>query len=223
MKRLLCATALLLLAGTPYSNAQIVTQSRSGFDTNEGAGDNLGSLFMGPGVNLSDRGGTACSWCFNDSFSNTPGSVLDPSMQIFYDSGPVGSLTFEGHTYCQQVDECSISVPQIGAAQVAFPTNGQNFSVTLPAAMEGVAVSFFVGGQNQVVNLQIPPGELTLSFFLVAGPPGGPPPFYEFSRGTFTTPEPDSLGLMVAGLAGFLGLCLKRRSPAISDSRLTAA
>src|SRR5690242_4127238 len=223
MKRAFWITALLLLAGAPCAHAQIVTQSRSVFSLNFGAGDNLISQFTGPGVHLSDVGGTACSWCGLDSFSNTPGTALNPSAQIFYDNGPIGTLTFDGHAYCQQQD-CEISVPELSAfGTITFPTNGKNFTVTVPAAMENVAVSIFVGNQLQAVNLQIPNGELTLSFDFEPGVPGGPPSYYALDQGSFTTPmfpasEPGSRSLMLVGLAGLLGLVLKRRLPTLSAS-----
>jgi hypothetical protein len=223
MKRISWTTLLLVLAGAPCTHAQIVTQSRSVFSINFGAGDNLISQFTGPGVNLSDVGGTACSWCGNESFSNTPGTELNPSTQIFYDNGPIGTLTLEGHTtYCQQ--QCEISVPEISAFQnITFPTNGKSFTVTVPAGMGDVTVSI-LGDQFQAVNLQIPNGELSLSFGFDPELPGGPPSHYALEQGTFTTPmfpasEPGPRGLMVVALAGLLGLVLRRKLPTLSSSR----
>lgn len=105
----------------------------------------------------------------------------------------------------------------------ASPTNGKGFTVTLPGAMGGIQVTAFdpLTGEAHVFDLGIGPGKMVLNFdFIMQGFPGGPPSFYRLTRGTFTTgvatPEPGPLGLMAAGLAGILGIALrKRKQPAL--------
>ena len=227
MKHFFWLIGLVLLAGAPCTYAQSVTTTRTVFETNF-SGDNLVSQFWGPGVNLTATGGTNCfDWCSGDSFSNTPGTSLTPGSEIFYGS-VYGTLTFEGHNICTEQFHCFISDASagIGASQsLTFPTNGQDFTVRLPAGMGPVDVNFYQPGTGalETVNLGEFGGEMVLSFQFVPEFPGGPPPYYLFERATFTSgfaaPEPGPLGLMAAGLAGLLGLVLKRRLLALPESR----
>ena len=226
MKRFLWTTALLLLAAAPYGYAQVRTTTV--LETG-GVGDNVASQFIGPGVNLTATGGTVfCSdWCDGDSFSNTPGSSLTPGAGILYD-GVFGTLTIEGQTFCEE-GTCFISQESgagIGASQsLTFPTNGKDFTVTLPAVMGPVEVSTLTPPDGALTTFDFGEfsGEMVMSFDFVPQFPGGPPPHYVFDRATFTSgfavAEPGPLGLMAAGLAGLLGLVLKRRLPALSESR----
>jgi len=226
MKHFFWLIGLVLLAGAPCTYAQSVTTTRTIFVTNV-SGDNLFSQFIGPGVNLTATGGTNCfDWCTPDSFYNAPGTSLTPGSEIFY--GLVwGTLTFEGQNVCEQ-DTCFIADASagIGASQsLTFPTNGQDFTVRLPAVMGPVDVNFPQPGTGalQTVDLGEFGGEMVLSFRFVPQYPGGPPPYYVFDRATFTSGfavgEPGPLGLMAAGLAGLLGLVLKDRLLALSESR----
>ena len=224
MKHFFWLIGLVLLAGAPCTYAQFVTTTRTVFEANF-SGDNLFSQFIGPGVNLTATGGTNCfDWCSGESFSNTPGTSLTPFSEIFYGSVD-GTLTFEGQNVCEQCFIADASAG-IGASQsLTFPTNGQDFTVMLPAVMGPVDVNFLEPGTGalKTVNLGEFGGPMVLSFQFVPEFPGGPPPYYQFDRATFTSgfavAEPGPLGLMAAGLAGLLGLVLKRRLLALSESR----
>src|SRR5215831_9611410 len=205
MKRFLWAITLLPLAGAPCTYAQSVTQSSTTFAFNIG-GDNLGSEFKGPGVNLFASGDMNCpgaspgGWCsFGGNESNLPGASLNPNAQLSY-SFVTGSLTFEGQTFT----DLSINSPTgLGAQGFTFPTNGKGFTVTLPGAMGGIQVTAFnpVMGDFQVFDLGVGPGKMVLNFDFVQGFPGGPPSFYRFTQGTFTTgvatPEPSTASLLL--------------------------
>jgi hypothetical protein len=219
MKRLTWTIALLPLAGAPCTYAQSIPVTQSfGFGTNV-VGDNLGSTLTGPGVNLFAGGGTDCPWCDSGFLYNTPGSSLNPSTQIFYDYVQ-GSLTVGGQTYCQDGVECSFYTQGIFASRsITFPTNGQNFTVTIPVGLDSITVDVTpLTAPDFFVTLNPSGGDLTLTFDFVPALPNGPPAYYAFAQGTFpatvSTPEPGPLGLMAAGLVGILGLGLKRRLPA---------
>lgn len=227
MKRFLWTTALLLLAAAPYSYAQLRTTTV--LETG-GAGDNVVSDFIAPGINLTATGGTVnCfDWCNGDSLSNTPGSSLTPGAGILY-GGVFGTLTFEGQTFCEEPFTCFISQESgagIGASQsLTFPTNGKDFSVTLPAVMGPVEVSSPTPPDGALTTFDFGEfsGHMTLSFLFVPESSPGLPSRYVFDRAIFTSgfavAEPGPLGLMAAGLAGLLVLVLKRRLPAPSESR----
>jgi hypothetical protein len=225
MKRFLWTTALLLLAAAPYSYAQLRTTTvfQNSFP------DNVVSQLIGPGINLTATGGILCDWCFGDNgFSNTPGSSLTPGVGILYD-GVFGTLTIEGQTFCEEAFPCFISQESgagIGASQsLTFPTNGKDFTVTLPAVMGPVEVSSFTPPDGALTTFDFGEfsGEMTLSFGFVPESLTGLPSYYVFDRAIFTSgfavAEPGPLGLMAAGLAGLLGLVLKRRLPALFESR----
>jgi hypothetical protein len=225
MKRLLWAITLLPLAGVPrtYAQSLTVTQSSSNLAFTFSGGDNLSSQFIGPGVDLFASGDMNCpgpspnGWCgFGGDQTNLPGTSLTPTAQLVYNF-VTGSLTFGGHNLCQS--DCQVtSMPGLGAQAFTFPTNGKGFTVTLPGAMEGFQVTGFdpVTGEFQVVNLGIAgPGKMVLNFDFVQVPPGGPPSFYRFTRGTFTTgvatPEPSTASLLLIAFAGLVPLARRRR------------
>lgn len=224
MKRCIWAIAVLLLVGAPCTYAQTffptITQATIGFAENLGSGDNLGATLTGPGVTLLGGGGTNCSWCFLNSFSNTPGTSLNPSTQVFYDFVS-GNVTLGSQTYNCQGLECTFGEGTISAlGNITFPANGQTFTVTVPAAVDPILLTVPTPGQGQgfvQAGLLIPSGELSLTFDFNPSFPNGPPPYYSLDQATFTStvsaPEPGPLGLMVAGLVGILGLALKRTLP----------
>ena len=238
MKRFLWVIALLLLVAAPCTYAQgipsIVAQANISFGPGEG-GDNQFSEFVGPGVNLFATGDAGCAlvvmnWCTGPGvYSNAPGTSLTPSIPNgLLDWVTVsGSVTFGGHTtHCLDVD-CSLFSAGITAlSSFVFPTNGQNFTVTVPAEISGPITGEVQTGE--MFNLQIPPGELVLSFDF-APKFGLAPAYYIFSQGAFTTPmfptpEPGPLGLLAAGLVGLLGVMLKRRKlPALSNTQSAIA
>jgi hypothetical protein len=134
-----------------------------------------------------------------------------------------GNVTVGGQQHTCQSQDCSLGGTGITAlGSFTFRTNGQNFTVTVPAVVDRPIKGTFGYGLDTIyANLQIPPGKLVLSFDF--NPSYGlVPSHYSFTQGAFTTPmfptpEPGPLGLMVAGMVGILGLALKRRLPATSN------
>ena len=228
MKRVLWAIALLLpLAGAPTTYAQsvptIVTQADMTFGPSAG-GDNQRTTFLGPGVNLQGFGDATCLWCVGlATYQNAPGTSLDPSIP---NDGidwvtVIGSLTVEGRTNICDAEDCGLSAQGMAALQnFIFPTNGRDFTVTVPAVFNGPIMGSAGSGPDFTqFALQIPQGEMVLSFAFVRAQ-GLAPAYYSFVDGEFKTPmfptpEPGPLGLMGAGLAGILGFALrKRKQPA---------
>ena len=86
------------------------------------------------------------------------------------------------------------------AGSFIFPTNGQDFTITVPASL-GVITGTIVSDCNvcPTFSLTTLPGTLTLSFYYYGG-------LYFGGSGTFTagpiatTPEPGTLGLVAMGI-----------------------
>ena len=139
---------------------------------------------------------------------------------MFYDFIS-GSVILGGQTYDCQALECAFGEGTISALRnITFPSNGQTFTIRIPATVDPILLTVPTPGQGQgfvQAELQIPSGELALTFDFNPSFPNGPPPYYSLDQGTFTStasaPEPGPLGLMVAGLLGILGLTLKRSLP----------
>lgn len=171
------------------------------------------STFEGPGINLNGLGNAICDWeCGSVLF--TPGSSVDPSFsQIdFGPAGPGGTLTLGGQqVVCQ--GQCALLATVISASSsITFPTNGQNFTVTVPAAVSELSGFVFGPAGVQPFNIQGSSGELVL-FFAFSDVPS---PSYQFEQAVFSTPEPGTLGLMMAGLAGILGTFKRRKRSELS-------
>jgi PEP-CTERM motif-containing protein len=220
MKLYLWAVALLLatLAECAYAdNISFVTQANIRFATNLG-GDNQESTLTGPGVNLSASGDVSCFWCGVGEYYLTPGSSITPSVGaggldwVFVQ----GSLTFDGQRQiCRSDDDCELFATGItGLSSFTFPTNGRNFTVTVPAMLLNGTIGGELGSGDTFHQfaLQIPQGRLVLSFDFVPAF-GRQPAYYQFTQGAFTTtPEPSALGLMSAGLAGIVGAIMRKRN-----------
>ena len=237
MKSFLWAIALLILAGVPYSYAQstptIVVQESTEISGAGGLFFDEGFLtvahFIGPGVNLyASQTNVECTGC-GRVVSIGPGtsgiwSAVWPAAALFAPPTIIGSLTLGGQTINCQGPTCPISLsdePGITSLkEITFPTDVQDFGVTVPAVDGPLAGTVKLpGGETIPFNLQIPSGEVQLQFYFGTLGIDFTHPLYGLSTATFTTPtvptpEPGSLGLMVAGLAGLLGLFFKRRTPA---------
>ena len=185
-------------------------------------GDNLSSQFQGPGVDLFASGDMNCTgappsgWCgFGGDQTNLPGTSLTPTARLVYNF-TTGNLTFDGHNLCQS--DCWVSsFPALDAQAFTFPTNGKNFTVTLPGTIGDIQITGFdsATGEFQVVSLALAgPETMVLNFDFEQQFPGGPPAFYRFTGGTFTTgvatPEPSTASLLLLGMAGLAVLCRRR-------------
>jgi PEP-CTERM motif len=226
MKRLLSIVVLLLVVFAPSTYADSiptltityadVTITPLFIDTN------ARFIFAGPGTTMTNLSGLATvnpPW--SDGFvigglsaGLFPGSSLNPSGFLFIDFVE-GSVNVGGQTLTLCFDCLGrSSITALGSFQ--FPTNGEStFTVTVPAMLEptsGIAQGPFF---DRTFQLKLPRGSLTLNFDLF--PAQDPyPAYYQFSHGEFfgttVVPEPGTLGLMVTGLAGVIGVIRRKRS-----------
>jgi hypothetical protein len=153
-------------------------------------GDNLGGEIFGPGVSLNVGGGTPYSW-FNNIDGFAPGSPGGGSTNIFFDSvvGKIGT---------QNYDELDINEADFNTVGFTFPTNGKNFSITVPASIGVIVLTGCTDSGCQTLNVYSKPGKLTLNFMYFNG-------LYYGTPSSFTTvPEAGTLALVGFGL----GLCL---------------
>jgi hypothetical protein len=171
---------------------------------NQGFGDNMGARIFGSGVNLFVGGGTPFEWFGTDGYA--PGSFGGGSTDVFFDSviGTIGKKYFED----------GINESQFGGASFMFPTNGQNFTITIPASFGVIVLTGCTdGGGCYEYDLKTRPGLLTLSYQYQNG-------LYYADSGTFVTsttavPEPATLSLLTLGLAALPWRRLRRRTKAL--------
>src|SRR5258706_8778400 len=101
---------------------------------NYGSGDNMVGSIVGPGVNLGFGGGT--NWFFSSSgfapgsvwgslggVEKFPGAIMPDNV-----SGTIGSQFYP-------LNNISIGSPNIDMGSFTFPTNGGNFTITVPASI----------------------------------------------------------------------------------------
>jgi hypothetical protein len=158
-----------------------------GIGPNSGTGDNMGGTIFGPGISFIAGGGTPFSW-FNNVTGFAPGSSGGGSTNIFFDfvSGTIGPYTLD-----------DINEATFNAGGFTFPTNGKDFTITVPASIGVIVLTGCTVSSCQTLNVYTKPGQLTLSFQYYNG-------LYFGSAGSFTTtPEPGRLGLVALGL----GIC----------------
>ena len=165
---------------------------------NDGSGDNVGGTISGTGVNLTVGAGTPFDY-MNALVGIAPGSQGFGGTTIFFNwaSGQLGGQTYDSlGIYLDPVT--------LNAGAFTFPTNGQDFSVTLPASID-VITGHYTGicpTPTCVFSLSIEPGTLTLSYTYSADTG-----LYFGSGGLFVSnsvavaPEPATLGLVGMGLA----------------------
>ena len=175
---------------------------------NNGSGGNIGGQISGQGVNFLAGGGTAFSW-FNGSVGVAPGSIGGGSTTIFWEDafGTLGSQTYlDG--------DIALDPSTLNAGSFTFPTNGQDFTVSVPASLDIITGTILAtcNGVCQTVSLTTTAGTLTLSFFYSAADG-----MYYGTSGSFissaiaTVPEPATLGLMAMGVVAVTRRRLQQR------------
>ena len=169
-------------------------------------GDNVIGEMVGTNVNLFVGGGTAGGW-FDGGPTGlySPGSVGGGQTTIYFDSalGTLGGLGYGSNLVIVY------GAALFNAGVFTFPTNGQNFTVSLPATLGLVAVQGCTGSDMcTTYNLTSGPGTLVLSYsYCQWCIPGG---VYYAGSGYFSNvPEPGTLGLEAIGISAF-ALCKRK-------------
>jgi hypothetical protein len=151
-------------------------------------------------VNLTVGGGTRYDF-FNNRTGYAPGSGGGGTTTISFDSaiGQVG-----GHSFGPGDIGFSLGQVAFNAGGFTFPTNGQDFSVTVPASMDVITGTFNIfpcPNPTCTFTLATEPGLLTLSFSYY--PTSG---LYLGNNGSFIAnsiaviPEPGTLSLVSLGI-----------------------
>ncbi len=156
-----------------------------------------------------------CDFCFPFNTPpvgapDVPGTSLYPRIGVFISSlsGPLNCAPMEHPTTCYASND------EIDASRtITFPTNGKDFTVTVPARESGVFGQFGPHGENFLLGGA--EGQLALNFEFIPESPSGGPSHYIFLQGTFTSgiaaPEPGPLALITSGLASLAILCRRRK------------
>ncbi len=181
-----------------------------GIDPNEGFGDNIGGQIFGPGVNLFVLGGTMTGW-FDDGDAYAPGSTWGGPVFIGFDfaSGKVGSLTYN-------YDSSVIFGTTLYTGYFTFPTNGQNFTVTMPAFLDQLSGVICPNNGCTSFNLNTMSGTLTLSFYYAPGSQAYYADYGSFTTSgpSTTTPETSTFLLMGIGMGAVTWCRFKQKNAA---------
>jgi len=187
---------LVLTSISAFANSFTGLGVNFNIQANNGSGGNLGGLISGQGVNFLAGGGTPFSW-FNSSQGVAPGSSGGGSIIFWEDAlGTLGSQTY-------QDGDISLIPSYLNAGSFTFPTNGQDFTISVPASLDIITGTILATCSTvcETFTLTTNPGTLTLSFYY--SPLDG---LYYGSSGSFTSaasttvPEPGTLGLMGMGI-----------------------
>jgi len=190
--------ALLLTSVGSFADAVNFTNLNVNFDisANDGTGDNLGGTIVGSSVNLFLGGGIPFDW-FNSIIGYAPGSAGGGTVTIFFEfaQGTLGGQSFSS----DQIVNVSTAVFDAGG--FTFPTNGKDFTATVPASIEVITVlACDDNGNCPTYTLTTKPGKLTLSFVYYAS--SG---MYFGTQGSFTTiPEPGTMLLVSSGIGALV-------------------
>lgn len=189
-------TVFVLISATAFADTiRVDLNSIVDIGANNGIGDNVGVHLFGQGVSIFAEGGTPQGFfdCCDPYF---PGDTALGPTTVFWDAGAlqIGSTYYDFDLFDLTPTELS------PFPSVTFPTNGKDFTVTVPWTWEldGTIVS---PGQcpSSGCNFSFAskPGILSFSFVFTDG-------FYVAGPASFTTPEPGTLPLILIGI-GALG------------------
>ena len=156
---------------------------------NDGSGDNVGVTLSGQGVVITAFGGTPTYWFDSDQFYYPGDQGLGPAT-IFWDDG--GLLQIGSTRYDLDLDSTFLDLPY-----VTFPTNGKNFTVTVPWAWE-LSGTILTNCPSSGCGflLASKPGKLSFSF--VYNPTFGA--YLADSAKFSTVPEPATFEFMAIGI-----------------------
>jgi len=201
-------TVFVLISITAFADVTVRNNldANIGIEPNLGAGDNWSVSLFGQGVFIQAIGGTPLGFFDGPYF---PGDMALGPTTIFWDVAglQIGSTGYD----FSQFDLFPDDEPDFPF--VTFPTNGKDVTVRVPFVpfLFGTIISdcpssgcdfAFVGK----------PGTLSFSFTFDPESFGGA---YFASSASFSVPEPGTLGLMAAGLAGILAVFKRRKRPAV--------
>ena len=166
---------------------------------NDGSGDNSNFEFVSPGTFIFGVGGMPCfDWCSPGEPALAPGSEVSIGSTYFFNF--LLQVTVRGKDFDRELS--GIFPSSLNAdASVLMPTNGKDFTVTVPASLDS-PLTLVLSDESKAL-LYIPPGSLTLDFRYAPGAPGVGAGYF-FSSGTYnaisTVPEPSTWALLFSGL-----------------------
>jgi len=190
-------------------------------DPNVGSGDNVFVHLFGQGVSIFSLGGTPPGFFDCCDFHFPGDSALGPTTIMWDEAGlQIGST---GYGF----DQFDLGFTDLEAPFITFPTNGKkDITVSFPWTWE-LDGTINEGGPSNTTcpssgcnfSFVSKPGILSFSFTFFDDPVFGG--VYVAGPASFSTPEPGTLGLMTAGLAGILAVFKRRKRSAVLNWRDT--
>lgn len=183
-----------------------------------GTGDDLFFVFTGPGTNVTGSGVLLCvEWCEGEIFAPGSKSPVAFGNDDFFpselDTVKLGGQDFDAFL----AGTSGFALTSSGG--FTFPVNfkGSTFTACQPAAISSPIPGSVETNNGQFIDfdLLMPPGGKFCSTWDFIPASNGSPAGYLFDHGKFvagTVPEPGTLGLMASGLAGLVGVILRKRN-----------
>jgi hypothetical protein len=163
---------------------------------NSGSGAGIAGLITGPGLNLTVDAGTYVNWFSDFAPGYAPGSIGGGGTPLYwkFELGEIDSQSYSP-------DQLFANPSFLTTGSFTFPTNGQNFTITMPASIDDITIVTLCPINCPTFDLGGLSGTLTLSFDYDPSNGGG----YYANSGSFTgssapTPEPGTLGLVAMGI-----------------------
>jgi len=198
MNYLRLTVAILLAASAQCSYADSIptfhiTQATMFLANTNGAGDNLGYTFTGPGVTITGLGGMACSdWCGSVPLPANGSPTVSQIFAGIFDIVIIGGKTYDPMTLSLDIFDCCGELNGSFTGSVGGGPDFIEFRMTAPT---GAA--------------------WTLNFAPTTDLDGNPAFLFtdgEWSaRAPLPTPEPATISLTLTGLAGIVGMIRKKR------------
>jgi hypothetical protein len=186
-------TVFVLISNTAFADTtRFNLNSNVLIGPNTGIGDNVGVNLFGQGVSISALGGTLTGW-FDTPQQYLPGDPGLGPTTILWDGASlqIGSTFYD-------FDQFDLSFTDLNVPPITFPTNGKDFTVSVPWAWEldgtinsncpSSGCNFSFAGNT---------GTLSFSYLYFDGA-------YLASSASFAVPEPGTLTLIAIGI-GALG------------------
>jgi hypothetical protein len=183
-----------------------------------GDNNNLRLVFTGPGTDISASGVILCqSWCGVEKiFPAGSKSPVPFGPEDIYLEG-LSTVRVGGQSFFPDATGLEGPLALSFSGGFTFPVKGSSFTACQPASISSPITGSGSATSGQFIDfaLLMPAGGKFCSTWDFSPAFPGSPAGYQFVKGNFVagvTPEPGTLGLMASGLAGLVGVILRKRN-----------